>query len=411
MTFDRRSFLFGAAATPLVLGSSPLSRWLPGGDDRVLLVLELAGGNDGLNTVIPVDDDAYRRARPQLGSVRDGAHRLVDGTALHPSLRALHRRVMDGAAAVVHGVGYPNPDRSHFKSRDIWYTADPKHDKVQPDTTGWLGRAADLLADSAGGVPAASVGGLEVPLVLKSRKVTVPSLDRVEDFQWLAAAMPGPLPKGAPTREVITAGGTGDLSRYVGSVARAGAELAEELTVALQRYTPRADYPDSALARHLGLTAQLAVAGFGTRLVHVAFGGFDTHARQLPTHAGLLRQLDGALDAFLTDVDAHGLGARVAVLVHSEFGRRVAENASQGTDHGAAGPVFVCGGDLQGGAHGPVPDLGSLDDGDLVATADFRNVYAELLRWLGLDDEAVLGRRWGGVGLLPAKAKPKSVIR
>lgn len=399
MSLDRRSFLFGAAAMPWCLGSAPWSHWLPRGDERILLVLELAGGNDGLNTVIPVDDERYQRARPTLGSVRRGAHRLDDGTALHPALVALHRRIVAGSGAVVHGVGYPDPDRSHFKSRDIWHTADPAHQRVQTDTTGWLGRAADLLARAGAGVPAAAVGGLEVPLALKALDVTVPSIARVEDFQWLSASRRGPLAKDAPAREVLEVDGADDLTRFVGDVARSGAALADELTRALQRYRPRAEYPDNPLARDLGLAAQLSVAGFGTRLVHVRMSGFDTHARQLPTHAGLLRQLDEALAAFLSDVEQHGLGDRVVVLLHSEFGRRVAENASQGTDHGAAGPTLVFGGGLNGGSHGPVPDLDDLDDGDLIATTDFRAVYADLLRWLGVDSEKVLGGQFAGVGL------------
>lgn len=411
MTIDRRSFLLGAAAAPLCArlhaGGRPLLRWLPRGDARVLVVLELAGGNDGLNTVIPVDDELYARYRPKLGAVRSGAHALGDGTALHPALGRLHRRVLDGAGAVVHGVGYGKPDRSHFRSRDIWHTADPDHVKVDTDTTGWLGRAADLLAERVTGVPAAAVGGLEVPLLLKAKGVTVPSLERVEDFQWLSAADRGPVGPDAPLRGVIEPAPRDDLARFVGDVARSGASLADELSAALARYTPRAEYPDSGLARDLALTAQLAVAGFGTRLVHVQLSGFDTHARQLPTHAGLLRQVDAALDAFLADVGQHGLGERVAVMVHSEFGRRVAENASQGTDHGAAGPVFVFGGGLAGGAIGQAPDLSKLEDGDVVATVDFRSVYADLLRWVGVDDEAVLGGRFEGAGLTARR----SVIR
>jgi len=403
MTIDRRSFLLGAAVTPLCVAGQPFGRWLPHGGDRLLLVLELAGGNDGLNTVIPTDDERYARARPKLGSVRRGSHALGDGTSLHPTLGRLHRRIRDGVGAVIHGVGYEHPDRSHFRSRDIWHTANPAHLKVDTGTTGWLGRAADLFAGQGAGVPAAAVGGLELPLALKSRQVTVPCLERVEDFQWLSARRPGPLPGDASVREVVkgrdAAKGSDDLAGFVGDIARAGAELADDLTTALAGYKPRAEYPDSALARNLNLTAQLAVAGFGTRLVHVTLGGFDTHARQLPTQAGLLRLIDSALDAFLTDVDKHGLGDRVAVMVHSEFGRRVAENASQGTDHGTAGPVFTFGGGLRGGTHGPVPDLEKLDRGDLIATADFRSVYADLLRWLGADDEKVLGGRFEGAGL------------
>jgi len=395
-TCDRRSFLQLCSALPW-LGGRSLGSWIPAGDDRVLLVLELLGGNDGLNTVIPVDDEGYAAARPKLQAVRQGAHALGDGTALHPALRALHRRIVGGEGAVLHGVGYDRPDRSHFRSRDIWHSADPALVRVEAKTTGWLGRAADLLAAASAGVPAAAVGGLEVPLMLRGRRATVPSLRRVEDFQWLSPTSAQPQPAGAPVRRIVDEPVAGtDARAHAAATARTAVQLADDLTAALQRYRPRAEYPDSALARDLQLAARLVVAGFGTRLLHVGFGGFDTHARQLPTHAGLLGQLDAALDAMLQDVTAHGHGDRVLVFVHSEFGRRVAENASQGTDHGAAAPVFAFGGGAAG-ARGPAPDLHRLDDGDLIATTDFRAVYADLLSWLGLDAAAVLD---GGV--LPA---------
>ncbi len=395
---DRRSFLQFCSALPFVHGPS-LGGWIPGGDDRVLLVLELVGGNDGLNTVIPVDDADYARLRPKLQVVRGGAHPLGDGTSLHAALLRLHRRIVDGRGTVLHGVGYPHPDRSHFRSRDVWHSGDPSLVRVEAKTTGWLGRAADLLAADAAGVPAAAVGGLEVPLVLRSRRNTVPSLRRVEDFQWLSATGPQPLATDAPVRQIVGGGGHVGAGAYAAATAQAAVRLADDLTAALQRYEPRADYPDSALGRDLQLAARLVVAGFGTRLLHVGLPGFDTHARQLPTHAGLLTQLDAALDAMLQDIGAHGHGDRVLVLVHSEFGRRTAENASQGTDHGAAAPVFAFGGS-GAGVVGPVPDLRHLDDGDLVATMDFRSVYADVLSWLGVDPAVVLGGAFASAGLL-----------
>ena len=401
-TFDRRSFLAGAGSAPFAFGLGGLGHWLPRGDDRCLLVLELAGGNDGLNTVIPVDDEAYARRRPELGKVRGGAHRLADGTALHPSLRRLHGLVRDGLATVVHGTGYPNPDRSHFRSRDIWHCADPGHQRVTAATTGWLGRAADALRERLD-VPAAAIGSLQVPLLLKSRRVAVPSVRRVEDFQWLAAGGRGAMAADAPTRAVVDgSGGGSELRRFVTERARHAVEMADSLSAALARYRPAADYPDTALGRDLRLVAQLICAGFGTRLMHVPFGGFDTHARQLPTHAGLLRQLDAALAAFVDDLRAHGRLEQVATFVHSEFGRRVAENASQGTDHGAAGPAFVLGGGAVGGAVGDPPDLARLDDGDVRVTMDFRRLYADMLGWLGIEPRPVLGAEFERAGLWPA---------
>jgi uncharacterized protein (DUF1501 family) len=398
---DRRTFLRGAAlaAWPLALPRDA-ALWLPRGDDRLLLVLELEGGNDGLNTVIPLDDERYARARPKLAAVRHGAHALGSGFGLHPGLAGLHARLAAGTAAIVHGVGYQPPDRSHFRSRDIWHTGDPAHVRVDRGTTGWLGRAADLLAAGGAGLPAASVGGLEVPLLLQSRAVVVPSLARVEDYQLLVAGNRDD--RRAAVLDLLRERAGDDLAAFAARTAAAAASAAEDFRAALRRYAPRADYPESELGRHLQLVAQLAVAGFGTRIVHVAQSGYDTHARQLPAHDGLLRQLDQAVSAFLTDLDAHGRSEQTVVFVHSEFGRRVAENGSQGTDHGAAAPVVLCGGGVAGGLHGTPSDLDRLVDGDVEATTDFRSLYADVLHWLGLPPAAVLGAGPAPLGLLRA---------
>lgn len=395
---DRRSFLRAAAALPW-LGPAAAAAWLPRGDDRLLLVLELQGGNDGLNTVIPVDDPRYARARPNLQAVRRGARPLGDGTSLHAALPNLHRRLTSGGGAVVHSVGCASPDRSHFRSRDIWHTADPTHQRVESATTGWLGRAADLLAQAGAGVPAAALGGLQLPLLLKSRTVTVPCLERLEDFQWLQARRAAPVDPASPLRAVLEVPTGEPLAQFVANTARAGARLAEDLAQALQRYRPGADYPESPLARDLQLAARLAIAGFGTRLLHLGLSGFDTHARQLPTHAALLQQLDQALEAFLADLHAHGQQDRVLVVVHSEFGRRLAENGSLGTDHGAAAPVFAFGTGLAQGPVGAPPDLEHLDDGDVVAKVDFRSVYRDALDWLGVAAGHVLAGEFAPAGL------------
>ena len=398
---DRRSFLQAAAMAPLPFTVVGTGHWVPRGEQRMLLVLELEGGNDGLNTVIPIGDPQYPKLRPRLSEVRRGAHELDGGIALHRVLRRLHTRLQDGGGAVVHGVGYRNPDRSHFRSRDIWHTADPQHQQVRVDTTGWLGRAADRLASDID-VPAASIGSLEVPLLLRGRKVQVPCLQRVEDFTLQVATRGGKANQRRALQKVI--GGqpnAGALLGYIARTASAAAEQADELRQALQRYAPKTEYPESALGRELGLAARMAVAGFGTRLFHLGFGGFDTHAQQLPTHQGLLAQLDAALDAFLDDLEGHGLLDRTVVLVHSEFGRRAAENQSQGTDHGAAAPLFVLGGGVRPGQHGVAPDLGALVDGDVPVTTDFRAVYADLLQWLRMDPGPVIGDAVQPLGLWP----------
>jgi len=387
--FEAAAVAFGGPLLGAGPRAAPLLRLVPEGDDLALVVLELAGGNDGLNTLVPLDDARFPHLRPRLAAVRNGADRLP-GTAmaLHPSLGEGGGGLLDlwrrGLVAAVQGVGYPRPDRSHFKSRDVWHSADPDYDATRSRATGWLGRAADVLACATAPMPALGVGGLGMPLVLRGQRVVVPVLQRLEDWTLEGDA--------ERLAELATAGGdpADELQAFVRSVAEAAVRGAERAQAALASYRPRADYPEGDLGRDLQLVARVLVSGFGTRLVHVTFGGFDTHAGQLPTHAALLRQLGAALAALFADLEAHGRAASTTVLVHSEFGRRAAENGSLGTDHGAAAPLFVLGSGVRPGLHGEPPDLGALVDGDVPATTDFRSVYAALLGRLGVPVEAVL---------------------
>ncbi|MCA8958082.1 MAG: DUF1501 domain-containing protein [Planctomycetes bacterium] len=387
--------LRSVAAAPL-LGAAGSMRWLPHGDSRCLVVLELDGGNDGLNTILPLEDPAWARARPQLAGVRRGAHRLAGGFGLHPAMSGLHGLMRDGLAAVVHGVGFAGSSRSHFHNRDVWHTADPSFRELRADSTGWLGRAADLLATGGAAVPGLSVGSLSVPLVLKAKEVVVPGLRRIEDYRVLVS----PGPDAARRREQLIALATGEgegrkgsdgLRSFLCGVARTAADSSEALHTALARYRPKARYPATALGRKLQLLARIVICGFGTRLFHVNFSGFDTHAGQLATHEALLRQLSEAVTALVRDLVAHRMADRVLGMVPSEFGRRVAENRSGGTDHGDAGPVLWFGGALRPGLHGAHPSLTSLRDGDLVPTTDFRGLYGAALGFLGLDAKPVLG--------------------
>ena len=396
--FDRRTFLRGAALVPFA-AQLRAGSWLPRGDALTLVVLELEGGNDGLNTVIPLDDAAFARLRPRLSSVRQGALPVGEGRGLHPSLGSLAKTLVAGDAAVVHSVGSDKPDRSHFRSRDVWHSADPALAQVRADTTGWLGRAADLLAAQGAGLPAADIGGVEVPLVLRTKSVVVPSLRRVEDFVLWCGDDAGSAARRRALQEVLAPRTDAGLLGEIAAMGAAAVQQSEALRAALLRYQPKARYPETALGRSLQLIARMAISGFGTRLFHLGFGGFDTHARQLPVQQALLRELDEALVAFVADLAGHDRLAATTVLVHSEFGRRVAENESQGTDHGAAAPVFVLGGGVRGGMHGTPPDLDNLVDGDVKATTDFRSVYRDLLSWLQVDADRVLGGSFASAGL------------
>lgn len=400
----RRDVLHAAALAPLAARVPSTSRvpvrWLPGADDVTLVVVELEGGNDGLNTLIPIEDARWARARPSLSSVRAGAHRIGDGEfALHPALGRAAARFASGDAAVVHGVGYAPPDRSHFHSRDIWHTADPTLDRTRVATSGWLGRAADRLAAAGAAVPGLALGGLRVPLALRGEQVVVPAIDSLEGYALRVDPIAGPEPKDAIVELVGTGGDAGDLEAFLRDVGREALATERSLTSALAGYRAKVDYPDDDFGRAMQLAARVVVSGFGARLLHVTLSGFDTHANQAPLHAALLAQLDSGLGALLDDLAAHGRLGRTVVFVHSEFGRRVAENRSHGTDHGAAAPVFVFGGGVRPGLVGAPPDLADLDDGDVRPTTDFRRVYADLLGRLGVPVAGVLPGTFEPLGL------------
>lgn len=414
-TISRRDVIQSAAALPL-LGALPVEgagRWVPNGDSRSLVVVEFAGGNDGLNTVIPIEDPVWGRVRPLLSKVRGGAHKIEGGFALHPGLAEVGGLLRDGFAAIVHGVGYPDSSRSHFKSRDIWHTADVKFDKMKVDTTGWLGRAVDVLAQGGAAVPGLSVGSLQVPLMLKSREIVVPSLNRIEEYQILVSG--GAKLKKGQREDLVeliqkASGGKrlGDrdsrgLRGFLSEVATGAVDNAEKLRASLARYRPKARYPETTLGRRFQLLARILISGFGTRLFHVNFSGFDTHASQLASHAGLMQQFSKAVDALVRDLRGHGKLEDVLIMVQSEFGRRVAQNNSRGTDHGKAGPMFFFGGGIKPGLHGKHPSLTKLEGGDLKPTIDFRKLYATALRHLDISPKGILDQKNVLASLLPAR--------
>ncbi len=391
---DRRRFLrsgAGLCAFPAAvpwLARRPCRAEQPA---RSLVLVELAGGHDGLNALIPVEDDAYHKARPTLAQ-RRGTHPLAQGLALHPRLGPLAELFAEGDLAVVPGVGYPKASRSHFRSMDIWQSARP--DVARPHV-GWLGLAADELARQGAAVPAISTAGVERPLCLAARKVVVPALASLRDYQiWLDGRAGGTNAVRRATLEgEVRAAATDDrLDRLLKRTAREAYASAAALKQAAEAYRPRVSYPSSAIGRAIELAARALSAPLGTRIVHVRQGGYDTHAGQARVHGGLLADLAAAVRAFGKDMQARSTWDRMLVLVFSEFGRRVHENQSRGTDHGKAGPVFVCGGAVHGGVHGRHPSLVDLDDGDLRFTTDFRSIYREVLEsWLGVAAKPILG--------------------
>jgi len=401
----RRRFLVASgvtAAGALAVGATQVN-WtdllveavrnpLPEGDG-VLVVVTLYGGNDGLNTVVPAADQRYQDARPELayqpGDVLDAG----DGLGLNPGLKGFKKLWDARKLAIVRGVGYPKPDHSHFRSMAIWQTATPE----SAARTGWLGRWLDATGDD--------------PIRALSVEPTLPPLLAGDKVAGASLPVSGlPLPKG-PLGEAFLALGAAQSGEGV-DFARAAKSIADlkEAARTLNDAKSRKEDQDpadtngasaggrGALGAQLDLVATLVEAAVPTRAYSVSLGGFDTHADERGTQQRLLTELDGALVPFTERMQRSDRGSNVVVLVYSEFGRRVRANASQGTDHGTAGPVFLMGERIHGGFYGAQPSLADLDDGDLKQTTDFRDVYATLLdNVLGTDAGQVLPNHPGRI--------------
>lgn len=400
---DRRTFLKQlsvAGATGMVaLGTAPHAVFSRAAkqakndpDGRILVLIQLSGGNDGLNTVTPFADDEYHRLRPSLALEKDEVLKLDDSIGLHPAMKGCKALYDEGSLGIVQGVGYPNPNRSHFRSMDIWQTAKPSElDKRD----GWLGRAFDASPDRfAGTVPAVALGTAGLPLSLVSTKFTVPTIRNLKDYQLQLEGSKSEKAKHRDRMRKLAAespGGSGDLD-FLRRTATSALDTSVRISDVLSDYKPAKPYPENGLAQRLKSVAQLITADLGARVYFVSLGGFDTHSSQEGAHAALMGELSSALAAFHSDLKGHGLGERVITATFSEFGRRVKENGSLGTDHGAAGPMFIVGQSAKPGLHGKHPSLNDLDQGDLKHKVDFRSVYGALLSdWLGWNAQAALG--------------------
>ncbi|WP_020521122.1 DUF1501 domain-containing protein [Catelliglobosispora koreensis] len=389
-----RSGVVGAGALAAGATALSLSDVLKTAGDKpsgakTLVVVTLYGGNDGLNTVIPFADKAYHSARPELAYDEPEVLKLDATTGLNPALKNLHELFGTRRLAVIRGIGYPKPDRSHFKSMDIWHTAEPE----RPGPTGWLGR----WLDAVGGDPRMAVS---------FEKVLPPLLAGASSAGAVVGTGEIKLPRGV-TRETLAALGTSvsGESPFQARAAACFADLArvDELMTTVSEAADDSPSPDdeaqatgtgggAGLDAQLSLVAQCIEARVATRVFSVSLGGFDTHADEKQPHQGLLGILDKALGAFLKRVQ----GKDVVVLVYSEFGRRVKANASDGTDHGTASSLFLLGDGVTGGLHGEPPNLSDLDNGDLKYTTDFRDVYTTVLeRVLAADAARILGP-WKG---------------
>ncbi|SIO32078.1 Uncharacterized conserved protein, DUF1501 family [Singulisphaera sp. GP187] len=399
------------------------------GKDNILVVVEMTGGNDGLNTVIPYADDLYHAARPTLRLTKDRVIRVDDQIGLNPGMRSFEKLLSDGRLAIVQGVGYPNPDRSHFESMDIWQTADPK----RKTGGGWLGRSLDSVRVASGQIPGVHVGAQQLPLAMRGSATGVPTIHPSRPYDLdLAPQRPGnyggamPLNRrnGQPAidkdqaarRALIEdlaelAPPRDDLRQFVRRTSLQTYAAIEDLRKITNPNRPNGQpnfrigngNNNGELASNLTLVGNMIAAGFGTRIFYLSIAGFDTHANQLPEHQQLLQQLADAITGFFSQLDRAGHSKRVMLMTFSEFGRRVQENGSQGTDHGAGSCLFVAGPGVKGGVIGAHPSLATdqLDSGDLKHHTDFRRVYASLLGdWLGCNSATILGETFEPLPLL-----------
>ncbi len=384
---DRREVLQAAAGACLAALGRPAAAARSGGAaGPALILVQLSGGNDGLSTVVPHGDDLYGRNREATRVAPGDVLRLDEHVGLHPYLKGLRKLYDSGSLAVVQGCGYPRPNRSHFQAMEIWHAGDPRGRAVGE---GWIGRLCD--ADFGRGPAAGRVVhiGTTTPFSLYSPLHGPISFVVPEGYRWVEneqalAAYDESVAQGGPSAHSRL-----DFLRGVLSDARA---TSQAVRTAAARYRPTAAYPNEPFAYDLMAAAALVNSDVGARVISVELGGFDTHADQRAKHDSLMLRLDQGLSALLADLQASAPGREALVLVFSEFGRRVRENASRGTDHGAAGPMLLAGARVKGGLHGRHPSLADLDDGDLVHTTDFRSVYAAAIQaCFDVKPSAILG--------------------
>jgi len=393
MLFKRKEFIqIGSLATASLMVPKFLKAFegksmvLPG--NKVIVILQLSGGNDGLNTVIPFRNDLYYKARPKLGIAKDKALSVTDEAGLHPALTGFKELYDDGSLAILNNVGYPNPDRSHFRSMDIWHTASQSHEYW---TNGWVGRYLD-----------AQCNGCDKPT------------QAIELDDVLSLALKGENIKGIAVKDPRRLYGTAN-EKFFRDVMKnhkdeAGEQpvdylyktMAETLSSAdyifqqSRMHPTNAEYPKTELGNSLKTIASLIYSEINTKVYYVSLGSFDTHINQDAQQQRLFTEMNDAVKAFVKDLKQQHRFEDVMLFTFSEFGRRVNQNASNGTDHGTANNMFLVSGGLkQKGVLNPLPDLSDLNEGDLKYNVDFKNVYATILKkWLNADDKAILSKQY-----------------
>lgn len=363
--------------------------------NTVLVVCQLSGGNDGLNTVVPWADKKYYELRPSIAIKEDQVLKISDQMGFHPSLKGLAELFRQNKVAVIQNVGYPKPNRSHFASMDIWQSA-------SPDRTlryGWLGRHFDQQASKGTLNPVVALGlSTDKPLALNGKTASIPCFASLVDIQ----SMVGDPDAEKMLRQIQGADApAGSAASVVQQANKTALDAMAVLSKQLKTFEPKQTYGTDPFGQGFKQISHLIATSPQTRVIYFSTGGFDTHARQTDQHAKLLENFGNAVNSFQKEIEGIGAADRVLLLVFTEFGRRSYENASGGTDHGAAGPMFLVGSHVKGGLHGPIPDLNDLQDGDIRFKIDFREVYAAALdEWMGGDSGVVLGQQFNHVSAI-----------
>jgi uncharacterized protein (DUF1501 family) len=386
-----------------------------GKDGKILVVVQLAGGNDGLSTIIPHGDDAYHRARPSIGLAANSVLKINDYVGLHPNLAPLKAIYDDGHLGIVQGVGYPNPNRSHFRATDIWESAQPERDTP---TSGWVGRYFDNACPGCDPHVGMSIGQT-LPLAMQGTRVMPLSLERPEAYRYQghdrsAYEKLNQPPTTAPAPIIAnTLAETGNHGKieitpaaqldFLERTAMDAQVSSDDVLRMTRTHRNASTYPGGEFGSGLQTIAAMIAGGLPTRVYYVSLGGFDTHANQKNRHDQLMTQLAAGLSAFWKDLKQQGNDDRVLCMTFSEFGRRVQQNASGGTDHGAAAPMFLMGPKITPGLLGRYPSLTDLDAGDLKYNTDFRSVYATILQnWMDTPSKPILGNQFPTMSVLRA---------
>jgi len=406
------TFLANTFAAMELEAAEKVTQVATGRDSAILVILQMAGGNDGLNTIVPYSNDFYHRARPRIGLSGNQILKINDDVAFNSNLSGFKTLYDAGELSVIHGVGYPNPNRSHFRSTEIWQTASDSDKFTQ---TGWLGRYFDNACSGCDPTAAVNIGR-QMPQAFAAKTPKGVSLESPQNYRFMSSDKkePGEMTTEESFRKLnqieMTENSGGTIDAIHGSATHGGSPLdfiertaldaqvsSDKIRAVASRAKSDASYPGSQLGNSLKLVAKLIGGGLPARIYYVSQGGYDTHTNQSGAHDRLLKDLGDSVKSFVDDLKEQGNMSRVVLMTFSEFGRRVSENASSGTDHGAAAPMFVVGSKVKAGLLGQHPSLapGDLFQGDLKFHVDFRSVYAGILEsWLETKSEPILGRKF-----------------